>query len=779
MDPATAEGGALRAQDIRTTSDPTGLNGAIIRVDPVTGAGKSDNPGAGSADPNIRRIIAYGLRNPFRFTQRPGTDELWIGDVGWDVWEEIDRIADPNDSVVENFGWPCYEATDRQAGYDGSNIGLCESLYPQGTGVITMPWFKYNHAANIVAGETCTTGGSAIAGLTFYPESGGSFPAAYQGGLFFADHNRNCIWFIPKGANGQPDLNQLQVFLEPAANPTDIVIGPGGDLYYPDFDGSTIRRVSPTTVDQPPTAHIVADPENGPAPLTVDFDGTTSTDPEHGPLTYRWDLDGDGQYDDSTAATPSFEYDDPGDVTVGLEVKDAGGKTGTTTNVIAVSVPPNTPPVPVIANPTVGTTWSVGDPIDFAGSATDAQDGSLPASALSWSIILHHCPSNCHTHTIESHPGVASGTFDAPDHDYPSFLEFKLTATDSDGASASVSRNLDPRTADVSFATIPTGLQLSVGTSTSTSPFTRTVIDGSNNSIGAQTQVKDGVTYVFTGWSDGKAASHNITATDGASYTATFTADATGPTGTVSINGGATTTTARQVTLSVPATDALTGVAAVRLSDDGSTWVTRAYAASQAWTLPAVGGTRTVYVQWRDGAGNWSSTASDSITLDGAGPTVSGFQRSFVAGTTISADKIRLRLSWTGTDAVTGVARYEMQQRTDGGAWTSISTSITSPTFDRALATGHTYAFQVRGVDHAGNAGAWVATPIVRIFGTARPALRSVTRESGRMCRAACTGTAHRRSRRRREPRRGSRSPVGRSPGWPRSARTGAPPRST
>ena len=402
-------------------------------------------------------------------------------------------------------------------------------------------------------------------------------------------------------------------------------------------------------------------------------------------------------------------------MTVGLEVKDAGGKTGTTTNVIAVSVPPNTPPVPVIANPTVGTTWSVGDPIDFAGSATDAQDGSLPASALSWSIILHHCPSNCHTHTIESHPGVASGTFDAPDHDYPSFLEFKLTATDSDGASASVSRNLDPRTADVSFATIPTGLQLSVGASSSTAPFTRTVIDGSNNSIGAQTQVKDGVTYVFTGWSDGKAASHNITATDGASYTATFTADATGPTGTVSINGGAATTTALQVTLSVPATDALTGVAAVRLSDDGSTWVTRAYAASQAWTLPAVGGTRTVYVQWRDGAGNWSSTASDSITLDRTGPTVSGFQRSFVAGTTISADKIRLRLSWTGTDAVTGVARYEMQQRTDGGAWTSISTSLTSPTIDRSLATGHTYAFQVRGVDHAGNAGAWVATPVVRI----------------------------------------------------------------
>ena len=36
-----------------------------------------------TTDPNARRIIAHGIRNPFRFTTRPGTDELWIGDVGW------------------------------------------------------------------------------------------------------------------------------------------------------------------------------------------------------------------------------------------------------------------------------------------------------------------------------------------------------------------------------------------------------------------------------------------------------------------------------------------------------------------------------------------------------------------------------------------------------------------------------------------------------------------------------------------------------------------------
>ena len=70
--PPTAEGGALRSQDIRTTGDPTGLDGTIIRINPDTGAAMPDNPNAASADANTRRIIAHGFRNPFRFTFRPG-----------------------------------------------------------------------------------------------------------------------------------------------------------------------------------------------------------------------------------------------------------------------------------------------------------------------------------------------------------------------------------------------------------------------------------------------------------------------------------------------------------------------------------------------------------------------------------------------------------------------------------------------------------------------------------------------------------------------------------
>jgi glucose/arabinose dehydrogenase len=136
----TAEGGALRSQDLRTSGDPVSLDGTVIRGDPSTGAGLPGNPSAGLTDPNARRIIAYGMRNPFRFTTRPNTDELWVGDVGWNDWEEINVL--PALGGVENFGWPCYEGVGRQSGYDAANLAICENLYnDNGPGAATAPYY--------------------------------------------------------------------------------------------------------------------------------------------------------------------------------------------------------------------------------------------------------------------------------------------------------------------------------------------------------------------------------------------------------------------------------------------------------------------------------------------------------------------------------------------------------------------------------------------------------------------------------------------------------------
>ena len=94
-------------------SDPVTLDGAVLRVNPNTGAGMAGNPFFSSTDADARRIIAYGLRNPFRMTFRPGTNELWVGDVGWNTWEELNKIPNATDSTFENFGWPVTKGAPR------------------------------------------------------------------------------------------------------------------------------------------------------------------------------------------------------------------------------------------------------------------------------------------------------------------------------------------------------------------------------------------------------------------------------------------------------------------------------------------------------------------------------------------------------------------------------------------------------------------------------------------------------------------------------------------
>ena len=213
LTPPTAEGGALRSQDLRTLGDPTSLDGALLRVDPATGAALPDNPAPPSADPNTRRIVAYGMRNPFRFAVRPGTGEVWIGDVGWNTWEEINRIQSPTAGVT-NLGWPCYEGAGRQGGYDSANLSICENLYAAGAGAVQAPLFAWNHGSLVVPNETCPSGSSSAAGIAFAPVNGGSYPDEYDGALFFADYSRDCIWAMlpggqrPAGSRQDPHLRR-------------------------------------------------------------------------------------------------------------------------------------------------------------------------------------------------------------------------------------------------------------------------------------------------------------------------------------------------------------------------------------------------------------------------------------------------------------------------------------------------------------------------------------------------------------------------------------------
>ena len=136
--------------------------------------------------------------------------------------------------------------------------------------------------------------------------------------------------------------------------------------------------------------------------------------------------------------------------------------------------------------------------------------------------------------------------------------------------------------------------------------------------------------------------------------------DAAPPTGSVTIAAGAAFTAADNVTLSVPATDAGSGVSLVRVSNDpsvdgggvlnGTDATSFTWAPTVPWTLTAGDGAKTVYAQFRDSAGNWSVPVSDGIALDQTGPVGSVS----IAGGAALTNTSTVTVDVTATDAGVG-----------------------------------------------------------------------------------------------------------------------------
>jgi hypothetical protein len=205
---------------------------------------------------------------------------------------------------------------------------------------------------------------------------------------------------------------------------------------------------------------------------------------------------------------------------VRLLVTDSQGDTGEATMVIAAG---NTPPTAVIDTPPAGTTWAVQETIAFSGHASDSEEGTLPESALSWSIVLHHCPFACHKHPIQTLSGTASGGFVAPNHGYPSHFELQLTATDARGLQHTTTLQLHPRTRTLTLASDPSGLNLVAGTVSGATPFGTTVIEGSTITVTAPSPQTLGESqYQFASWSDGGAQTHSVVVPEELTLTATY-----------------------------------------------------------------------------------------------------------------------------------------------------------------------------------------------------------------------------------------------------------------
>jgi glucose/arabinose dehydrogenase len=221
---STGEGASARhADDLALGSQSRDwLGGKLLRVT-ASGRGLPGNPfWDGNPRSNRSKVWAYGFRNPFRFTFRPHSARPYIGDPGWMTTEEIDV-----GHRGQNYGWPCYEGTQRQPAYAAKSI--CRALYRRGSKAVEAPLVTYP-----------TAPAGAVVGGAFY--TGGAYPSKYRGAYFYGDFVKGWIRYIQVDARNRLVAGP-RTFATRADGPVDIEIGPGNDLYYLAIDAGELRRV--------------------------------------------------------------------------------------------------------------------------------------------------------------------------------------------------------------------------------------------------------------------------------------------------------------------------------------------------------------------------------------------------------------------------------------------------------------------------------------------------------------------------------------------------------
>jgi hypothetical protein len=294
-------------------------------------------------------------------------------------------------------------------------------------------------------------------------------------------------------------------------------------LYYTNLtDGGQVRRIAYTgDANRPPVARAAAVPTSGPLPLTVRFDAATSADPDGDRLAYEWDF-GDGS-PAAAGVRVSHTYRAAGTFAAMLTVSDGRGGTGEATIRIDAG---NRAPRPAIEAPTPDARFRVGQRIVLRGRATDPEDGALGSNALSWEVVRHH---GDHTHPFLPPTRGDRAEITAPIPEDlasagTSYLEVRLTATDSAGLSRTVVQALRPNVVALRFATEPGGLALRVQGTAIEAPFTVRSWEGYRLRVAAPDQRDDaGRPMEWVGWSDGGARAHTITTPGAAAaYTARF-----------------------------------------------------------------------------------------------------------------------------------------------------------------------------------------------------------------------------------------------------------------
>jgi glucose/arabinose dehydrogenase len=462
--------------------------GKVLRIN-ADGSIPSDNPFFTQASGANRSIWALGLRNPFNFAFQPGTGRLFVNDVGESTWEEI------NDGIAgSNYGWPQTEGSTTQAG-------------------IRSPLFAYRHGSG-------TTTGCAITGAAFYNPATAQFPSSYVGRYFYGDY---CSGWV---RTFNPADGTSAAFATGLSSLVDLKVHADGSLYYLQRGSSgQLHRVrfaqsqAPSITQQPANASVAAGQQ---VTFSVGASGSQ-------PLSYQWQRNGSNIAGATSSSLSFVAASGDNGATFRVVVSNSAGTVTSNSASLTVS---GGAPTATITLPANGATYTAGSNVSFSGSGTDPQDGNLPASALTWEVLFYH---DTHNHPFFGpESGISSGTLSIPNRGEVAtnvWYRFNLTVRDSGGLTHTVSRDLRPLTSTVTIASNPVGLQLLLDGTPFTAPNAVPNVVGIIRTLGVVSpQTVNGVTYTFGSWSDGGAATHEITVPNGnVTYTANFSSSSSAP----------------------------------------------------------------------------------------------------------------------------------------------------------------------------------------------------------------------------------------------------------
>jgi hypothetical protein len=400
---------------------------------------------------------------------RPGTSDIYLGDVGEYTWEEIDVVR-----PAANYGWPCIEGHERRT--TEANRPFCERFYQSidaGQTTVTGPAVVYRHTP---------ADGGAVVGGAFY--TGTNYPEEYRGDYFFGDYAIDFIRHQDFDASGTavgPSVDFADRSAVPA--PSYLRSGPDGNLWYLTIGNvGTLRRVVWDGGEPGPGScgddqyrfEYFNDVDLGGEPAVVQCEGPIAKrlralSPAPGVQADGWSLratgrlvldggtyrfrsesndgkrvwlDGELIVDDwNDSPTPDgvsvVSHDlrlASGSHDVVMEFYDRADDATAVLDVTRLG----TPPVVQVDVPTDLVRVAPGTSVAYSASATDAEDGPFPAGDITVDVTMRHFSGEeAHTHPFaidQPNPGSvvltdAHGTGDV-------MFELQAKATDSSGITA-------------------------------------------------------------------------------------------------------------------------------------------------------------------------------------------------------------------------------------------------------------------------------------------------------------------------------------------------------